>query len=142
MGDEQGRNARVVHADPYAVTGDARLANFEYSGANLVAVADADLGVAQPLDGEVLAELSIDEVLSSELAFPVAVGVDLIDEDRALLAAVPGQVALSVAVDVELAYAPRPTDGVLEYAREDRFPLPGHILRQPDVDRHQDARVG
>ena len=72
-------------------------------GADPVAVADADLVVAQPLDGEVLAELPVDEVVSSELALPVAVGLDLVDEDRSLLAAVPGEIALAVAVDVELA---------------------------------------
>ena len=79
------------HADPDAVAGDARLRDFEDGGADLVAVADADLVVAESFDGEVLAELSVDEVVSSELAFPVAVGVDLVDEDGALLAAVPGE---------------------------------------------------
>ena len=103
VGDEQGGNARVVHADPDAVAGDARLGDLEDGGADPVAVADADLVVAQSLDGEVLAELPVDEVVSSELAFPVPVGVDLVDEHGALLAAVPAEIALTVAVDVELA---------------------------------------
>ena len=32
---------------------------------------------------------------------PVAVGVELVDEDGSLLAAVPGEITLAVAVDVE-----------------------------------------
>ena len=50
VGDEQGGNARVVHADPDAVAGDAGLRDFEDGGADPVAVADADLVVARPLD--------------------------------------------------------------------------------------------
>ena len=88
MGDKQRGNPRVVHADPYPVAGDARLADFEEGGADLVAVADANLVVAEPLDGEVLAELSVDEVVSSELALPVAIRIDLVDEDGTLLTAV------------------------------------------------------
>ena len=92
-----------------------------------------------PSIGEVLAELSVDEVASSELAFPVAVGVDLVDEDGALLAAVAGQIALAVAVDVELAHPARAGDRVLEDAGEDGLPLPGHVLRHADVDGQQGA---
>src|SRR6187200_665638 len=98
MGDEQRRDARVVHADPDAIAGDARLRDLEDGGANPETVADADLVVAQPLDGEVLAELPIDEVVSTELSLPVAVGVALVDEHGPLLAPVPGQIALAVTV--------------------------------------------
>ena len=139
VGDEQGGDARVVHADPDAVAGDAGLRDLEDGGADLVAVADAHLVVAQSLDGEVLAELSVDEVASSKLAFPVPVRVDLVDEHGALLAAVPGEIALTVAVDVELAHPARAGHGVLEDAGEDGLPLPGHVLRQADVDRQQHA---
>ena len=137
--DEQGRNARIVHPDPDAVTGDAGLGDLEDGGADPITVADADLVIGQPLDGEVLAELSIDEVVSSKLAFPVAIGVDLVDEDGALLATVPAEVALPVAVDVELAHPAGAGDRVLEHAGEDRLPLPGNVLRHADVDRQQGA---
>jgi hypothetical protein len=60
-----------------------------------------------------IAELSADEVVSPELTFPVAIRVDLVDEYGALLAAVPGEAALAVAVDVELADPPRSGDGGL-----------------------------
>src|SRR6476659_4350418 len=90
------------------------------SGADPIAVADADLVVAQSVNREVLAELSVDEVVASELAFPVPVGVDLIDEHGPLLAAVPGEIALTIAVDVQLAHPARARDRVLEDAGEDR----------------------
>ena len=107
VGDQQRRNPRIVHADPDAVTGDAGLGDLEEGGADPVAVADADLVVAQPFHREVLAELPVDEVASSELVLPVAIGLDLVDEDGAVLAAVPGEIALAVAVHVERAYAAR-----------------------------------
>ena len=135
VGDEQGRNPRIIHADPDAIAGDARLGHLEDRAADLVAIADADLVVAESFDGEVLAELSVDEVVSSELALPVPIRVDLVDEHRTLLAAVPRQIALTVAVDVEPADPAGPGHGVLEDPREDRSPLPGHVLRQADVDR-------
>src|SRR4051812_36742830 len=65
--DEQRRNAGVVHADPDAVASDAWLGDLEDGAADPVAVPDADLVVAQPVDGEVLAELPVDEIVSFEL---------------------------------------------------------------------------
>ena len=125
--------------DADAVTGHTGLRDLEDGGADPEAVADADLVVAQSLDGEVLAELSMDEVVPTELALPVAVGVDLVDEDGALLAAVPAEVALSVPVDVEPAHSARSGYGVLEDAGEHGLALPRHVLRHADVDRQQGA---
>ena len=98
--DQQSRDARIVHPDPDPVTGHPRLGDLKDGAADLIAVADADLAVAEALDREVLAELPVDEVVSSELAFPVSVGVELVYEDGALLAAVPGTIALPVSVHV------------------------------------------
>src|SRR5262245_50415127 len=79
--DEQGRDARIVHADADAVAGDPRLCDLEERGADSVAVADTDLVVAQPVDREVLAELAVHEVVPYELALPVEVRLELVDED-------------------------------------------------------------
>ena len=57
VGDQQRRDARIVHANPDAVTRHAGLGDLEEGGADPVAVADADLAVAQPLHREVLSEL-------------------------------------------------------------------------------------
>ena len=115
------------------------MCDFEDGGADPVAVADADLVVAQSFDREVLAKLSVDEVVSAELAFPVPVGVDLVDEHGPLLAAVARQIALAVTVHVQLAHAARAGDGVLEDPCKDGLPLPGHVLRHADV--HGDERA-
>ena len=137
VGDEQRGNLRIVHPDPDAIAGDARLRYLEGRAADLVAIADADLVVAQSLHSEVLAELSVHEVVSSELVFPVPIRVDLVDEHCALLAAVPRQIALTIAVDVESADPAGTGHGVLEDPCKDGPPLPGHVLRQADVDRQQ-----
>src|SRR5262249_35813947 len=129
----------VVHPDADAVAGNARLRDLEDRAADPVPVADADLVVGKTLDREVLPELAVDEIVPTKLVFPVAVGVDLVDEDGALLAAVAGAIALTVALDVQRADVPRAGDGVFVDARDDRLPLPGHLLRHADVDRKQGA---
>src|SRR6266536_5599047 len=96
MRDEQRRDSGIVHADADPVTRDAGLSDLEIRVADPVAVSDADLVVAETLDGEVLTELAVHEVVAPELPLPVAIRVELVHEDRALLAAVPGQVALPV----------------------------------------------
>src|SRR3954447_874007 len=137
--DEQGGNARVVHPQADAVARDAWLGHLEDGAADPEAVADADLVVAEALDGEVLAELPVDEVVASELALPVTVGVELVDEHGAHLAAVPGEITLPVALDVEPAHPARTRDRILEHAGEDGLPLPGDVLRHAHVDGHQRA---
>ena len=105
--------------------------------ADPVAVADADHVVGQALDGEVLPELPGDEVVAPQLALPVAVGIELVDEHRAHLAAVPAQIALAIAVDVQAAHHPRPVDRVLPHRRVHRAALPHHVPRHAHVDRDQ-----
>ena len=100
--DEHRGDARVVHADPDAVAGDPGLRDLEDGIADLVAIADAHLVIGESFHGEVLAELAVHEVVSSELALPVPIGVDLVNEHCALLPAVPGEIALTITLDVEL----------------------------------------
>ena len=79
---------------------------------------------------------SSDEVASSKLPFPVPIGVDLVDEHGALLAAVPGEVALTVTVDVEPAHPARTGDG-----RATVY-LSAHLLRLgAQGDRGADHRL-
>ena len=77
------------HADPKA--GDPRLGHLELGLTDPVPVADAHLVVGQPVDGEVLAELPVLEVVATEMLLPVPVRLDLVDEHGPLLAAVPGE---------------------------------------------------
>src|SRR5262249_47503322 len=141
VGDQERRDARVVHAKADAVAGDSGLGHLEDGATDPVAVADADLVVGKPLDGEVLAELAVDEVASPEPPLPVPVGVGLVDDPGALPSAVAAEIALAVAVDVEPAHPARPVDGVLEHAGEDGPSLPGHVLRHADVDGHERAHA-
>src|SRR6185436_4917625 len=78
----------------------------------------------------------------AELAFPVVVGVDLVDEHRALFAPMPGQVALSVTVDVEPPCGSGTLDRVLPHAGVHGAALPGHIARQTNIDREQRSDAG
>src|SRR5262249_1820773 len=93
---EERRHARLVHADADAVARDARLGDLEHRATDLIAVADAHGVVGQAFDREVLAELAVDEVGALQMVLPVAIRLDLIDEHGALLAAVPGEVALAI----------------------------------------------
>ena len=101
--DQQRGHLRFVHADTDAVTSDARLCHFKQRAADPVAVANADLPVRKAVDREVLPELSVGEIIAAKLALPIAIGVDLIDENGAVLAAVPNQVSLPIAIDIETA---------------------------------------
>src|SRR5262249_52944061 len=67
----------------------------------LKTVADAHGIVGQSFDREVLAKLSMDEVGPLQLLLPIAIRFDLVDEDGALLTPVPGQVALTVSVEIQ-----------------------------------------
>ena len=86
--DEQRRHLRLLHADADPIASDARLRHFEHGAANPIAIADAHLVVGQPVDGEILPELPIAEVASAKPALPIAIRVDLINEDGPMLAAV------------------------------------------------------
>ena len=127
--NEQRRHCRLVHADADAIARDPRLSRLEQRIADAVAIADADVVVGEPLDSEVLTELAVAEIVTSELALPVAVRVDLVHEDSAMLAAMRKPVCLVVAVDVDPANHRRPLHGLLPDGGPDGLPLPFDIAR-------------
>jgi hypothetical protein len=140
VADQQRGHLRLTQPQADPVAGDPRLSDLELGLADAVAVADADLVVGQPVDGEVLAEVAVAEVVPAEVLLPVPVRVELVDQHRALLAAAPGQVALAVAVDVEAADHGRAVHWLLPHPGVDRLALPVHVLGQADVHRHQRRR--
>ena len=140
--DQQRRHLRLVHPEAEPVAGDPRLADLEQRRADAVAVPDADLVVGQAFDREVLAELAVREVVAFEELRPVAVGFDLVDVHGAVDAAVPLQVALPVAVDVEAADHLRPVNRAFPDAGVDGPAFPLDVLRQADVDRQQPTHGG
>jgi hypothetical protein len=116
-GCQQSRHAGLVHPDANAIAGNTRLGHFEPRAAALITIADAHGIVGQSFDREVLAELSTDEVRSVQLLLPIAVRFDLLHEDGALLTPVPGQVTLTVSVQIQ------PNDSTA--ARNRILPNPG-----------------
>src|SRR4030095_414054 len=113
MSDDQGWHPRLAHPEAEAIARHPRLADFEQSRPDPVAVADADLVVGEPLNGEVLSELPVSEVVAPEESLPVSVGLDLVDEHRPVDSAVSGQVSLAIAVDVEPPNQPSTVRGLL-----------------------------
>src|SRR5262249_26136657 len=140
MCDQQRGHLWLVHADAHAVTSYARLCHFKQSAANPITVADAHLVVGQAVDREVLSELSIGEIVSTEFALPIMIGVDLIDEDGAVLTAVPSQVPLAVAIDIESPDHAPALNGCLPNGGVDGLPSPRDIPWQTHVDRKQACR--
>ena len=120
-----------THAD--AEARDARLGDLELGLTDAVPVADAHLAVGHAGDGEVLAEMARSQVVAREERRPVVVGLGLIHHDGALFTAVPGKVALTVAVDIEPAHHDGPFHGLLPDAGAHRLVLPLHVFGHTDV---------
>jgi hypothetical protein len=76
---EERGHPRLSHPQADLVTRHPRLGDLEQRTADPVAVTDANLIIRKPLDGEVLAELAVDEVVAAELALLVAIGRHVVD---------------------------------------------------------------
>src|SRR5256885_2363815 len=70
----EGGHLRLGHSDTQPVTGDTRLGHFEQGAADPVTVSDTDIAIGETVDGEILAELPVDEVVSSQVVLPIAIG--------------------------------------------------------------------
>jgi hypothetical protein len=105
------------------------LRHFKQRAANSVTVAYANLPVRQAVDGEVFPELSANEVVSTELALPIPIGVHLIDENRPMFPAMPSKVPLPIAIHVEPTHYPRASNRFFPNGRADGLPLPLDVSR-------------
>ena len=139
MGNQQSGHACLVHPDPHPVARHPRLGHLEQRLTDLVAIADAHLVISQAGDREILPELAVAEVVAAQLLLPVPVRLDLVHEHRTVLAAMPGQIALPVTVDIQPPYLTRAVNRLFPDGRADGLPVPRHVLRQPHVDRQQAA---
>ena len=104
-GCEQCRHPRFVHANADAIACDAGLSDLEKRGADLKSIADAHGVISQSFDRKVLAKLSVNEIVPLQLLLPVAIRFNLINEDGSMFTSVPGQVALTVSLQVQTADA-------------------------------------
>ncbi len=139
VGNEQAGHLRIGHANADSIAGDSRLGDFEQRAADAVTIADADLVIGKTIDGQVFAELTILKVMSLQLLLPVAIGVELIDHHGAVLSAVPCQISLSVAVEVQTPRHHPAGDRLLPDSRAHDFALPFDIARKTDI--HRDDRI-
>ncbi len=137
MRDDQRGHLRVVHPDAEAIAGHPRLRHLEQRAADPVMIADAHLRVGQAVDREILAELAVNEVLAAKLSLPIIVGLNLINEDRAMLAAMAFEIALAIPVDVEPPRHATALHGRFPDAGVDSSALPRDVARETDIDRKQ-----
>jgi len=133
MGYEQGWHARFIQANTHAVAGYARLCHFKYRVTNAVSIANADLVIKKSPNREVFSELTEDKVTTSEKTLPVVIGVHLINKNGALLATMTGQIALPVAIDIELAHHLPSLDWRFPDGGADSLTVPRHIARKTDI---------
>ena len=107
-----------IHPDAEPVARHARLADLEQRRADSVPVANADLMVGEPVDREVLAELTVREVVAMHLLAPVLVRLELIHVNGSVHSSVTLQIALPVTVYVQTPDSSRPGDRLLPDTRE------------------------
>jgi hypothetical protein len=81
----------------------------------------------------------MNEVVSTEMALPIPIGIQLIDKHGSTFAAVAIQVTLAVTVQVETARHPRSFDRRFPNAGVHCFVLPNDVPRQTDIDRNQSS---
>src|SRR5215472_1028745 len=96
-------------------------------------IANAHFSIRQSLDGKILSELAIGKVVSMELALPITIGFDLVDKDGPVFAAMPRQVSLAVAIDIEPAHHLPAFNGRLPDSGVDGFPLPLDVAWQAHI---------
>jgi hypothetical protein len=133
MGYEQGWHPRVIHANTDAVARYPRLRHFKYRIANAVAIADADFVIGKSVYREVFSELAEDKVIPSEKVFPVVIGVHLINKNGTLLSTMAGEVALSIAIDIELAHHSSSRDWRFPDRCTDSLAVPCHVAWKTDI---------
>src|SRR5215471_10849129 len=100
-------------------------------------IANAHFSISQSLDGKILSELAIGKVVSTELVLPITIRFDLVDKDSPVFAAMPRQISLAVAIDIEPPRHPPALNRRLPDCGVDGFPLPLDVAWQADIYRKQ-----
>jgi hypothetical protein len=137
MCHQQGWHPRLVHADTHSIAVYARLCDFEYSLANAVSITNTDLVIRKSFDGEILAELSESKITAPKDMVPVLVRLHLVDEYRALLPTVTGEIGLPIAVDVQVAYHPSAYNRKLPDCCSHSLAAPYDFTGKTDIQREQ-----
>ena len=134
-------NATVEILDPdldgELVAGHPRLGYLEQRRADSEDIADVDIPLQHPLDGEVLTEMTEREPRLPELVFPVGMVLEGVNQHGPERAAMPDEVGLAVAGDVESVDPHTLGDGLLEDAGSDGLALDRDLPGKRDVHRHE-----
>src|SRR5579875_159359 len=130
---EQRCHARFIHANADAVARYARLCRFKYRVTNAVSIADADLVIRKSLNSEVFSELAEDKVITSKKAFPVMIGLHLINKNGALLPTMTAEIALRIANHIELAHDLPPLNWTFPDRGTDGLTIPCHVTWKTDI---------
>src|SRR5262249_43500163 len=130
---EQGWHASFIQADADAVARHARLGYFEHCITNPVSITDADFFIRKSCNGEIFSELSETEIIASQEALPVPVGIHLVDENGALFSTVTSEIGLRVAIDMKLAHHPSPLDRELPDRRSHGLAGPCDVAWKTDI---------
>jgi hypothetical protein len=109
------------------------LRDFEKRAANPITITDADGIVRQSFDCEILAKLTMNKVSSLQLFLPIPIGFDLIHENGALLTTVPGQVPLTISLDIQPADSTAARHRIFPDRGMYRAPLPRNVAWKSDV---------
>lgn len=79
------------------------------------------------------AELPERKILTAQLTFPVPVGIDLIDQNCSVLAAMPGEIALGVTVDIQPPDQASALDRIFPHARVHGLIAPRNVARKSNI---------
>ncbi|CCE07955.1 hypothetical protein BRAS3843_2490021 [Bradyrhizobium sp. STM 3843] len=140
-GRQQRRHPRFIRPNANAIAGHARLSDLEHGAADLITVADTHVIVRQSFDREVLTELSVDEIAPFQMVLPVAVRVDLVDENSPLLPSMAVQVSLTISVQIQAVHPAAAVHGIFPDAGVHSAPLPRDISRKSNVHGKQSCHV-
>src|SRR5215472_8461815 len=133
MGYEQGWHTGLIHADAHAVAGHTRLRYFEHGTTDTVLIAYRHLVIRKSLDREVFSELTESKIRAAEKAFPVMVGVHLVDKYGAMFPSVTSQIALRVTINIELAHHAPSGNRKFPDCGSDSFTVPCHVAGKTDI---------
>src|SRR3569833_930668 len=136
-GCQQRRHSWLVHPKANPKAGNPRLRNLEERAANSIAVPDAHRIVGQSFDCEILTELprgaGIVEIGPLQLRRPIAIRLELINNDSPLLTAVASQIALPVSIQVQPARMTAAGHWTLPDCRVHRATVPLDVARKTHV---------
>ena len=91
------------------------------------------LGIRKSVDSEVFSELAEDEVFTSEKAFPVVVGIHLINKNGVLFPTMTGEIGLAVTSNIELKHHLSSLNWTFPDRGMDGLTIPRHVAWKSNV---------